>query len=180
MRDANDTWEFSGIFRNSFVFAHHPAMSDQEDRRQDDQVEPQQHEVQQHVLQVAPLASPQQQRLLLVLQLLQLLAQLARIMVMNRIAAAKIRIPYHTSSLSGEGWVQELLNGHPNRIRAELGVHQSTFTVLLKAIRALGVESSRHVSAEEQLSIFLYTIVTGLSCTHVGECFQRSSSTITK
>src|SRR5712671_5566363 len=26
MRDANDTREFSGIFGNSFVFAHHPAM----------------------------------------------------------------------------------------------------------------------------------------------------------
>ena len=25
-------------------------------------------------------------------------------------------IPYHTSILSGEGWVQELLTGHPERI----------------------------------------------------------------
>ena len=25
-------------------------------------------------------------------------------------------IPYHTSILSGQGWVEELLNGHPERI----------------------------------------------------------------
>src|SRR3954454_19103159 len=30
--------------------------------------------------------------------------------------------PYHTSILTGEGWVQELLNGHPERIHTELGL----------------------------------------------------------
>ena len=33
------------------------------------------------------------------------------------------RTPYHTSALSGEQWVQELLSGHPRRIRTELGVY---------------------------------------------------------
>jgi hypothetical protein len=88
--------------------------------------------------------------------------------------------PHHTYALSGADWVQELLSGHPERIRNELGIYRSTFTVLLKAIQTLGLRSSRHVSIEEQLSIFLYTVVTGLSCTHVGERFQRSSDTITK
>ncbi|KAF8591703.1 hypothetical protein K439DRAFT_1326275 [Ramaria rubella] len=37
------------------------------------------------------------------------------------------KIPYHTSALSGYGWVQELLNGHPEHIRCELGVHKSVF-----------------------------------------------------
>ena len=90
------------------------------------------------------------------------------------------RIPYHTSALSGADWVDELLTGHPERIRIELGVYRSTFTVLLKALDNSGVRSSRYVSIEEQLAIFLYTVVTGLPCTHVGERFQRSSSTITK
>ena len=30
-------------------------------------------------------------------------------------------IPYHTSILSGEGWVKELCNGHPERIRRACG-----------------------------------------------------------
>jgi len=32
------------------------------------------------------------------------------------------REPYHTSILTGEGWVMELLAGHTDRIRCELGV----------------------------------------------------------
>lgn len=90
------------------------------------------------------------------------------------------RAPHHTCALSGADWVQELLSGHPERIRNELGVYRSTFTVLLKAIQTLGLQSSRYVSIEEQLAIFLYTVVTGLSCRHVGERFQRSSDTVTK
>jgi hypothetical protein len=88
--------------------------------------------------------------------------------------------PYHTSALFGADWVHELLTGHPERIRNELGIYQSTFTMLVKAMQSNGLQSSRHVSIEEQLAIFLYTTVIGLSCTHVGEHFQRSSSIITK
>ena len=74
--------------------------------------------------------------------------------------------PYHTSALTGAEW---LLDGHPERIHNELGVHQSTFIILVKALELAGIESSHHVSLEEQLGIYLYTMVTGLSCTHVGE-----------
>jgi len=91
-------------------------------------------------------------------------------------------IPYHTSALSGEEWIQELITRHPQCIWDELGVYWSTFTILLKAIQdpLIGFQSLCHVSIEEQLSIFLYTMVTGLSCTHVGEHFQQSTDTITK
>ncbi|KAG2074033.1 hypothetical protein BDR04DRAFT_966978, partial [Suillus decipiens] len=30
--------------------------------------------------------------------------------------------PYHTSILSGHAWVQELVNGHPDQIKNELGM----------------------------------------------------------
>ncbi|KAJ7439158.1 hypothetical protein B0H11DRAFT_1752164, partial [Mycena galericulata] len=30
--------------------------------------------------------------------------------------------PYHTSALSGHAWVKELLLGHPDRIKCELGI----------------------------------------------------------
>lgn len=85
------------------------------------------------------------------------------------------KIPYHTSVLSGEAWVLELLNGHPKRIRCELGVHKHVFNALIKE---LGLKPSRNVTSEEKLSIFLYKCVTGLSVPHVGERFQRSNDTI--
>ncbi|KAJ8581084.1 hypothetical protein M405DRAFT_752331 [Rhizopogon salebrosus TDB-379] len=45
-------------------------------------------------------------------------------------------------------------------------------------LHALGYSNSRFVSLEEQLTIFLYTSVTGLSIRHVGERFQHSNETI--
>ncbi|KAG2368968.1 hypothetical protein BDR07DRAFT_1572002 [Suillus spraguei] len=35
--------------------------------------------------------------------------------------------PYHTSALSDEAWVVELLTGHPECIWCELGVHAHVF-----------------------------------------------------
>ena len=90
------------------------------------------------------------------------------------------RTPYHTSMLSGQAWVQELLSGHPKRIYNELGVNRKTFLALVQSLQEIGIQSSRHVTIEEQVSIFLYTAVTGLSSTHVGERFQRTSGTISK
>jgi len=88
------------------------------------------------------------------------------------------KIPYHTSALSGEAWVLELINGHPKRIRCELGVHKHIFNTLLEDLSTMGLKPSRNVSSEEKLSIFLYKCVTGLSVAHVGERFQRSNDTI--
>jgi len=87
---------------------------------------------------------------------------------------------YHTSALSGEAWVMELLTSHPDRIYTELGVRIHVFEALIDALRALGLEDSREVKLEEQLSIFLYMCVTGLTIRHVGERFQHSNDTISK
>ena len=86
------------------------------------------------------------------------------------------KIPYHTSALSGAAWVAELLQGHPDCIWCELGVHQHVFQFLVSYLH--GVEHSWDVLLEEQLAIFLYRCVTGLSICHVGERFQRSNDTV--
>jgi hypothetical protein len=91
-----------------------------------------------------------------------------------------IKEPYHTSALTGEGWVLELLSGHPERIRCELAVHHHVFYKLIETLKDMGYTRSKHVSLEEKLAIFLYTCVTGLSVRHVGERFQRANDTITK
>jgi hypothetical protein len=88
--------------------------------------------------------------------------------------------PYHTSALSGEGWVIELITGHPKRIRCELGMHTHVFAELIAELRTLGYSDSKFVSLEEQLAIFLYASVTGLSIRHIGERFQRSNETISR
>jgi hypothetical protein len=73
------------------------------------------------------------------------------------------KIPYHTSILTGEGWVLELLNGHPRRIQTELGLRRYIFRRLVSALQDAGLHRSRYVSLEEKLAIFLYASVTGLS-----------------
>lgn len=88
--------------------------------------------------------------------------------------------PYHTSILTGQGWVMELMAGHPERIRTELGLHRHAFLELIDELRGLGYDKSKFVSLEEQLAIFLYTSVTGLTIRHVGERFQRSNETISR
>jgi hypothetical protein len=96
----------------------------------------------------------------------------------NILQSLYIREPYHTSALSGEAWVLELLCGHPNRIRTELGMSIEVFSNLVQELRDIGHQNSRNVSLEEQLAIFLYMCVTGLTIRHVGERFQRSNETI--
>ena len=90
------------------------------------------------------------------------------------------KVPYHTSALSGADWVRELLDGHPERIRNELGVHKHVFCALVEELQLAGHGPSKHVYLEEQLAIFLYTCVTGLSFRHVCERFQRSGDTVSK
>jgi hypothetical protein len=156
---------------------HEPEPQDHEPEPQDDEPEPQDHEPEPQQHDGRMVAPPQ---VVLLIQIAAIAVELSSNFVMNHFAPLYLRTPYHTSALSGAAWVNELLTGHPKRIRNELGVYRGTFTILLQAMRSAGVQSSRHVSVEEQLSIFLYTVVTGLTCTHVGERFQRSSSTITK
>ena len=89
--------------------------------------------------------------------------------------------PYHTSALSGAAWVQELIQGHPDHIYNELGMHLHVFLVLNHELQVLcGLEHSCDVALDEQVAIFLYMSVTGLSIRHVGECFQHSNETISK
>jgi len=88
--------------------------------------------------------------------------------------------PYHMSILTGVGWVNELLNGHPERIQCELGMHRHVFIILLQLLRNGRINDSKHVTLEEQLAIFLYTCVTGISVCHLAEHFQHLNNTISK
>jgi hypothetical protein len=88
--------------------------------------------------------------------------------------------PYHTSILTGVSWVNKLLNGHPERIQCELSVHHHIFIILFQLLHNGGIDNSKHVTLEEQLAIFLYACVTGISVCHLAERFQCSNNTISK
>src|SRR5258708_17670765 len=92
------------------------------------------------------------------------LVDLSYNLMMDHFGPLYFCIPYHTSALSGADWVNELLTGHPERIRNELGVHRNTFLVLVEPLKRPCLQSSHHVSIEKQLSIFLYTTATQLTC----------------
>jgi hypothetical protein len=100
--------------------------------------------------------------------------------LMRLIFRYHMKEPYHTSILSGYAWVQELLHGHPERIRTELGVHKEVFLALVEELQSMGHGDTRNVTLQEQLAIFLYMSVTGLSVRHAGERFQRANGTISK
>jgi hypothetical protein len=56
--------------------------------------------------------------------------------------------------------------------------------VFIRLLAELGQRSylcpTRWITPEEQLAIFLYTCMTGLSMAHMKERFQRSKDTISK
>jgi hypothetical protein len=45
-----------------------------------------------------------------------------------------MREPYYISILTGEGWVIELVTGHPKHIRCELGVSSEVFVLLIEEL----------------------------------------------
>ena len=88
--------------------------------------------------------------------------------------------PYHISILSGQMWVEELLEGHPDCIYCELSGRKEVFLELVCTLCNFGITGSKHISLEEQLLIFLYMSMTGLTIHHTDKCFQYSNNTISK
>ncbi|KAH9008956.1 hypothetical protein EDB84DRAFT_1243898, partial [Lactarius hengduanensis] len=65
--------------------------------------------------------------------------------------------PVHTSWLSGQQWLEELIGGHDRRFHNEMGLHKHVFWKLVSILgRDAGLVHTWHLSAEEQLAIFLH------------------------
>ena len=96
------------------------------------------------------------------------MAAIAVILATDEEQLAWLRLLYHTSVLTGEGWVMELLAGHPLHTHMELGVSHEVFIALVDELHHMGHTDSKFVSLEEQVAIFLYTSATGLSVQHLG------------
>ena len=159
------------------LFPHFSAISDQQSQQDEERHEPELQKCDGQVVQPPLVLTPED---VAYLEIAKIAVQFIVLVLKYCMAQRTSRIPYHTSILSRQGWVNELLIGHPRHIRVELGVEWDTFIFLVKAMQTLGLQSSHHVLIEEQLAIFLYTAVTGLTSNHIGECFQHSTGTITK
>jgi hypothetical protein len=55
-----------------------------------------------------------------------------------------------------------------------MGMNKHVFWALLKELIKIGLHNTHYVTAEEQLAIFLYLVVTGLAQRHLEERFQQS------
>jgi hypothetical protein len=65
--------------------------------------------------------------------------------------------PKRNSILTGQLWLQELLNGHFERFQEQLGLSRHAFRKLSHELQQdHGLKDSRHITADEQLAIFLY------------------------
>ena len=114
-------------------------------------------------------------------QMTHLFTLVSRVIVLNiaSIIQAHYLKEHHTPILTGHMWVLGLLGRHPEHIHTELGVHHHIFYAIVDELLELGHLDSRFVTLEEQLVIFLYCSVTGLTIRHLGESFQRPNDTIT-
>lgn len=89
--------------------------------------------------------------------------------------------PYHTSILSGHAWIEEMLNGHPEYMKKELGVPAHVFEEFVLELRRCGVkDSKRGISVEEKAAIFLYTCAAGVSTTRVGHRIQHGKEAVSR
>jgi hypothetical protein len=87
--------------------------------------------------------------------------------------------PKRTSIFTGQCWINELVTGHPDRFHKQMGMRKHIFRRLLNELQLHhGLRDSKHVTAEEQLAIFLYFARTGLPSCMIQERFQRSGHTI--
>ena len=66
-------------------------------------------------------------------------------------------VPQHTSILSGQQWIDELIDGHDSQFYNEMDMQKHIFwNLLTKLQRNSGLGDTKHVSSEEQLAIFLH------------------------
>jgi hypothetical protein len=99
--------------------------------------------------------------------------------VMQYMTPDLIKTPMYDSKLSGEAWVQELLNGHPGQFHDNLGMSKHVFQKLIHKLQMYaGLDDSKHIMKEEQVAILLHLCQTGGVTHNIREQFQCSPDTI--
>lgn len=92
------------------------------------------------------------------------------------------KVPKNTSILTGQAWMDELLCGeNARRFYDNMGMQKHVFVALRGEMMDAGIlGDTQWVTATEQLGMYLYTLITGLSTKKIQERFQRSPDTVSK
>jgi hypothetical protein len=86
-----------------------------------------------------------------------------------------------TSMLTGHLWLDELLKGHSTWFQEQMRMAHHVFYQLSNELQThCGLSDSKHVTADEQIAIYLHLARTGLSSQMLQERFQQSGDTISK
>ena len=105
----------------------------------------------------------------------------AAVVSTTHITSLLFRTPMNTSVLTGVGWLQELLTGHPVRFYDAFGMLKHVFRKLVQELELhAGLKHSKHICAEEQVAIFLHLSKTGCTICNLRERFQHSPDTLSK
>src|SRR5436190_2013722 len=90
--------------------------------------------------------------------------------------------PMRTSELSGWEYLKEVLNcKNPRRCPEVLGMKVEVFQFLCLELQRKGkLCASKHVDVDEQVGMFLWTVVKAASNREVQERFQRSGDTVSR
>lgn len=110
-------------------------------------------------------------------------AGLAAAGMMSIISSLLVSRPQHTSILTGNMLMQELL--HPDAHEATfhdlMGLSRAVFWKLLVELQHYGgLRNTRHITAVEKLGMFLYQLRTGCHNRVLKHRFQHSGSTISE
>jgi hypothetical protein len=90
-------------------------------------------------------------------------------------------IPMHTSILTRQLWLNELIQGHDGRFKDQLSIAKHVFFRLSFELQTCcGLRSTKYVTADEKLATFLHFAHIGCSTRVLQERFQRSADTIQK
>ena len=90
------------------------------------------------------------------------------------------KTPMHTSILISEGWIQELLIGHPAHFRRSMGMSKHVFWRLIQELHVFArLCLTKYVSMNEQVAIFMYICVSRNMNCQAQECFQHSGDIVT-
>jgi hypothetical protein len=92
-----------------------------------------------------------------------------------------IRSLQYTDIERGERHTHELINGHPLRLYEATRFHQAPFARLHDWLLAnTSLESTRYMSSQQKLVIFLVAVAKGAAVRTLCEDFQHSKNTISR
>ena len=89
------------------------------------------------------------------------------------------KMPCYTGGLIGYAFIQELLNGHPDRMYNMLRMDAAIFLNLCETLeQSQLLENDRHVTVIEAVAMCLYILSHGAVMRVVAERFQRAKDTV--